>query len=101
MRRSPLRPQSKRRRKRDAAYPAARQAVYVRAEGMCEAQATWRCEREAQQVHHIAGRVGPDPHRLANLLAVCRICHDVIHAMPERSYANGWMVSRHANLQNR
>ena len=96
-RRNHLRAVSARRRKRDAAYPSSRAAIYARAEGMCEAMATIRCERQGHQVHHIAGRQGPDPHRLDNLLLVCRHCHDFIHNQPELSYQRGWMVRRNGN----
>jgi len=94
MRRTPIRAVSSRRRKRDAGYEQARLAVKERAGGMCEAMATFRCLREGQQVHHIAGRTGSDPHRLSNLLYLCHVCHDVIHAQPERAYRNGWMRRR-------
>ena len=55
-RRRHLRAVSDRRRKRDTGYPSSRQAIYSRAEGMCEAMATLKCERHGHQVHHIAGR---------------------------------------------
>ena len=90
-----LKPVSDRRRKRDAGYPESRTAIYSRAEGMCEARCTIECAGGGHQVHHIAGRGGPDPHRLDNLLLCCAPCHDHIHANPERAYANGWMASRH------
>lgn len=64
MRRTHLKAVSAKRRKRDAVYPSSRAAVYARADGLCEAAATIRCERDGHQVHHIAGRQGPDPHRL-------------------------------------
>ena len=94
MRRSPVRRQSARRRRRDAVYPAARKQVFSRAEGMCEAQAIWACERSGHQVHHIAGRGGRDPHNPANLLLVCAPCHAHIHHNPALSYERGWMVRR-------
>ena len=94
MKRSGLRPQSARRRKRDAGYPSSRKAVYERAGGLCEVQANWRCERHGHQVHHIAGRQGPDPHNPDGLLLCCRPCHELIHAQPSLSYENGWMVRR-------
>jgi 5-methylcytosine-specific restriction endonuclease McrA len=97
VKRSRLRAVSERRRRRDTNYPSSRQAVYDRADGMCEAFASIRCERQGHIVHHIAGRLGPDPHRLDNLLLVCRTCHDVIHAQPERSYQHGWMRRRNGS----
>ena len=96
---SHLRVVSDRRRKRDATYPSSRKAVYERAEGMCEVQATIKCERGGHQVHHIAGRLGPDPHRLDNLLLCCRHCHDLIHAHPQLAYEKGWMVRRNGPVE--
>lgn len=79
---------------RDAPYPAARLQVFERADGRCEAGAIGGCVGRVQQVHHLGGRVGPDPHRLENLLGVCAPCHDHIHDNPTESFANGWMTRR-------
>jgi len=81
-------------RKRDAGYQKARAAVWERADGLCEAACTIQCARRGQQVHHIAGRTGSDPHRLDNLLLVCGHCHDYIHDRPGEAYVNGWMRRR-------
>ena len=93
-RKTPMRRVSKKMRKRDAAYPSSRTAIYERAEGMCEARCTTSCAGDGHQVHHIAGRGGPDPHRLGSLLLVCAACHAEIHANPEWAYEAGLMVSR-------
>lgn len=85
---------SARRRKRDAVYPAARAAARDRADGRCEVHAVMACTGLAEQIHHIAGRGGPDPHRLENLLAVCHRCHQHIHLHPRESYDRGWMNRR-------
>jgi hypothetical protein len=68
--------------------------VWDRADGVCEADSPG-CLTVGQEVHHIAGRGGPDPHRLDNLLLVCRECHATIHDFPEWSMQRGYMVSRH------
>ena len=96
-----MRQVSKRRQKRDKGYAKAREAVWHRAAGWCEAIASIRCQREGHQVHHLAGRDGPDPHRLDNLLLVCAHCHDVIHGNPQWSYERGWMVRRNGPVQGR
>lgn len=93
--RARLKPVSAKRRKRDAVYPSSRRAVYERAEGMCEARFAGDCAGDGHQVHHLAGRGGPDPHRLDNLLLVCRACHELIHGWPEEAYRLGLMVKRH------
>lgn len=88
-----MRPVSAKRRKRDNVYAAARRAVWDRSEGICEAR-TDVCTGRCEQVHHRAGRTGPEPHALTNLLGCCRECHSRIHARPAESYAAGWMVRR-------
>lgn len=93
--RKPLKAVSTRRRKRDALYPQRRVEVFERAGGRCEARihhdgCTGRCE----QVHHLAGRGGPDPHRLENLLGVCGPCHHFIHVEPAAAMRAGLMVRR-------
>lgn len=93
-RRTPLRQVSSRRRRRDRGYPAARQAVFERAGGRCEARAAVSCTGRCEQVHHLAGRGGPDPHNLDNLLGVCFPCHLFIGANPGWAYANGLLRSR-------
>lgn len=80
---------------RDKVYPERRLEAYERANGQCEALITPQCTRQAEQIHHKAGRGGADPHRLQNLLAVCMYCHNWIHANPSSSYAYGFMETRH------
>ena len=89
-----MRAVSKRRQKRDRNYPKARQAVHDRAGGMCEARSTIQCQAVGADAHHLAGRLGDDPHRLDNLLWVCDHCHRFIHSNPQLSYERGWMVRR-------
>lgn len=94
MRRTRIRSVSAKRRRRDRAYQAARAAVFERAGGRCEARASFACTGRVEEVHHVAGRGGEDPHRLSNLLGVCSPCHDHIHRYPQLSYDRGWMVRR-------
>jgi 5-methylcytosine-specific restriction endonuclease McrA len=83
---------SDKRRKRDAVYPKRREQVWARGNGMCEF-----CDyRSMEQVHHIAGRGGPDPHRLENLIGLCRDCHEKAHAFPEWARKFGLMRTRHS-----
>ena len=100
-----MRAVSDRRRKRDAIYPQRRREVYARGNGMCE----YCGLRPIMAVHHIAGRGGSDPHRIAddwrdegnNLVGLCasvgRIqgCHERAHANPEWAFEVGLMRSRH------
>ena len=86
-----MRAVSDRRRKRDAIYPERRRQVHERGHGICEYCQT----AEMTDVHHLAGRVGPDPHRLTNLIGLCRPCHDRAHGNPEWARQVGLMRSRH------
>jgi 5-methylcytosine-specific restriction endonuclease McrA len=99
MKRSPIRRSpSKRRRQRDRDYPAQRMAVWLRADGMCEAtedpDTFLLCGNEMTEVHHRAGRGGVDPHRLDNLVGLCKWHHDEVHANPSWAYRVGLMVRR-------
>ena len=90
MKRSRIRAVSDRRRKRDAVYLSRRREVYERAGGICEF-----CHAAAMtDVHHIAGRGGPDPHRLENLIGLCAGCHRRAHAEPVWARSVGLMRSR-------
>jgi 5-methylcytosine-specific restriction endonuclease McrA len=81
---------SDRRRRRDAVYPARREQVWERGGGVCEF-----CGMAAMtDVHHIAGRGGPDPHRLDNLIGLDAECHRRAHAEPEWARQVGLMRSR-------
>ena len=92
MKRTPLRSVSKRRAKRDAVYPERRMQVWERAGGVCEFCRAAACE----QTHHLAGRGGPDPHRLDNLIGLCAGCHERAHREPEWARSVGLMRSRHS-----
>jgi len=94
LRRSSVSRYSTKRKQRDAVYPQRRREVYERADGLCEVGAVFDCTRRCEQVHHVAGRGGDDPHRLSNLLGACAPCHRFIHANPEVSRERGWMRSR-------
>jgi 5-methylcytosine-specific restriction endonuclease McrA len=85
---------SDRRRKRDAVYGERRDQVFERGRGMCEFCEVWVME----QVHHLAGRGGPDPHRLENLIGLCEACHRRAHGEPEWARSVGLARSRHAKM---
>ena len=90
-----MRAVSDKRRKRDAIYGTRRQQVWERGNGMCEF-----CHMAAMgSVHHVAGRGGPDPHRLDNLKGLCEPCHRKAHAEPEWARSVGLMRSRLGKLR--
>jgi 5-methylcytosine-specific restriction endonuclease McrA len=82
---------SDRRRKRDAVYPQRRQEVWERGTA-CVSIAGHGGYGE---VHHIAGRGGPDPHRLSNLVGLCAECHRRAHSEPVWARRVGLMATRH------
>ena len=86
---------SKRRRRRDRVYAVQRDLAYQRALGRCEAAVADVCTGRVEQVHHLGGRVGGDPHALDNLLAVCFRCHEWIESNRAESYRLGLLRSRH------
>ena len=81
---------SDRRRKRDRVYAERRRQVFERGDGVCEF-----CRSAAMgEVHHLAGRVGPDPHRLENLIGLCGGCHRRAHGEPEWARSVGLSKAR-------
>ena len=104
-----LRPVSSKRAKRDAVYSDRRNQAAERDGWTCRAVevaadndksiafllASAFCSGRAEQTHHIAGRGGPDPHRLSNLLTVCGACHRFITENPLAAVSAGLSASRH------
>ena len=76
-----------------ARWEKAKKLVQARDGGKC-----LRCLGEADEVHHrivrgMAGSGDPDVnYGLANLISLCRQCHDEVHASPEESYLSGFLV---------
>lgn len=64
----------------DAGYPA------------CEVMLPGVCDGGVVQWHHRKLRSQGGGHEVTNGLAVCRSCHEAIHADPATSYENGWLV---------
>ena len=89
-----MRQVSDRRRKRDAVYAERRVQVHERGDGVCE----FCRAANMTDVHHLAGRVGPDPHRLDNLIGLCQPCHRRAHGEPVWARSVGLSRSRLGNL---
>ena len=87
-----MRPVSRKRQRRDAVYAERRVQVFERGDGVCE-----HCRGAPMgSVHHIAGRGGPDPHRLDNLVGLCEPCHRRAHAEPVWAREVGLARTRHS-----
>ena len=50
-----------------------------------------RCSRPATEIHHTNGRNGDRLNDTEHFMAVCRNCHQYIHAHPQESRENGWL----------
>lgn len=76
-------------------WNAAKKLVAERDEYTCQ-----MCLGEATDVHHriVRGIGGTSDDKVnyspANLISVCRECHDDIHAEPEQSYEDGYLVRK-------
>lgn len=87
MKRTPLRRVSKRRAKDMKTYSAQRK-VFLEEKPSCEVcNGAYSCD-----VHHKAKRGGSNYLDVTTWLAVCRGCHQKIHAAPAWARANGYLV---------
>lgn len=66
--------------------------VFDRAGGRCEAMVFRVCTGRAEQFHHRKYRSRGGEHTVTCGLAICRACHDWIHAHPEESAEIGLSV---------
>lgn len=79
------------RRTRNDGLAEARQQVFARALGRCEAR--WDgCAGVAHHAHHRLRRSQGGKHTPENLLACCHHCHEAIHRNPERAYDLGHLL---------
>lgn len=76
-----------------AKWVAAKRLVNERDGGLCV-----RCGSEATDIHHrtprgMGGSSDPETnYSPANLVSLCRSCHDYVHAHPAESYDDGFLV---------
>lgn len=73
-------------------WDATKRLAHARDGGKCV-----RCLGVAQDCHHrrvrgMGGSQDPAVTALANVVCLCRACHDYIHAHPAESYASGFLV---------
>lgn len=93
---------SGRRRKRDAVYGQRRVEVWERGGGVCE----FCHAADMTEVHHLAGRGGPEPHRVTgdwrdpdnNLVGLDAECHRRAHAEPVWARSVGLMRTRQSKM---
>jgi hypothetical protein len=67
---------------------AQKRAQFLKMKPQCE-----RCRSaKSRDVHHKAGRHGGNYLNVSTWAAVCRPCHDWIHAHPKEAREKGWLV---------
>jgi hypothetical protein len=87
MKRTRIRPMSAKRQREAKEYSKLRTA-YLATHPTCE-----RCQRlKSRDIHHKAGRLAGNYLNPATWAALCRPCHDHIHAHPSQARASGWMT---------
>lgn len=85
MKKTPLRRVSKKQQARLRIYYKLRDD-YLSQHPVCQC-----CnERKSQDIHHVAGR-GSLLNDTEHFMAVCRPCHDGIHARPSVAREKGWL----------
>lgn len=88
MKRTRLRPVSQKRQKQNALYRQVK-ADYMKSKGRC----CEFCRRApATDIHHKAGRTGNLLCAVEYFAAVCRPCHDWIHANPKEATERGYII---------
>lgn len=85
-RQKPIRRFSIKRMNQNKEYKVLRKE-YLKENEMCE-----RCNKFASEIHHKNGRNGTRLVDVDYFMAVCRKCHNYIHANPTESRQEGWLI---------
>jgi hypothetical protein len=91
LRRTRLRPVSKKRRGENAYYSKKRADFLARFQWCACAEALFGRAKRATEVHHKSGRTGTNFLDEATWLPVCRDSHLWIHANPSEARRRGWL----------
>ena len=89
LRRSKLNPVSSKRRRQLSEYAKVRSA-YLKLNPVCVCCAT----HPSTEIHHRKGRWKERLNDSIWFAALCRNCHDYIHANAEWAYEKGWLIHR-------
>lgn len=81
--------QKRSKRRKAVRYAQARAEVIERSQGRCEAAVEGVCLSRGDQAHHKRRRSQGGQDTPANLLWVCRACHDHIHRHPSEAVDAG------------
>jgi len=85
-----IRKVSKKRAAQNREYKKLR-AEYTEKHPYCEARGL-SCTFYATDLHHKNHRNGERLNDVSNFMAVCRGCHNWIHAHPAEARAKGWLI---------
>ena len=85
LRRTPLRPMSKKRQKESRIYSEKRKAL-LEAKPICEIC----CSRKSTDCHHKRGRSGSLYLDETHFMALCRPCHDFLGRNPSLAFEMGY-----------
>lgn len=90
--RKPIRQVSKRREAQLAQYSLAKK-VYMDKHTYCECQTPEHaCFNYATEIHHKNGRNGKRLIDIQYFMAICRTCHEWIHANPKKARELGYLI---------
>lgn len=94
MKRSRLKPVSKRKRESDKVYAKNRQEAIDRVDGLCQGPLWLRCTCRATTTHHMLHRSQGGTHAVENLLPCCAACHDWLERNPKEAVRMGFTIQR-------
>ena len=105
VRRTPLRPISRKNMRREAELRRSKAIVRERSGGRCEFVGWYGhagsgmsvCTRDAVHFHHTQPRSHGVDHRPENLLHLCHDCHEDIHHHPHWAYEHGYLMRSGVN----
>lgn len=87
MKRTRLKPMSDKQRRRMEEYRSKRK-TYMKFNTVCEVKG---CSSKPKDIHHKDGR-GSNTNNMNTWMAVCRPCHNEIHANPSWAREKGYLV---------
>jgi hypothetical protein len=90
LKRTRVKPVSKKRRKDSAEYLKLR-AGFLASHPHCEVARPKICAHRSRDVHHAQGR-GPNYLNVNSWVSTCRACHDYIHQHPSWAREHGYLA---------
>ena len=95
MKRTPIKPRSRKASQTEAARAKIRKALIEERGSLCEARTPYCTQPAVLQMHEVLSRGrGGDALDPSNILLVCPLCHHWIHTHPADAEARGLSVRR-------